>query len=45
MAKIEQTEEEISEEFLEEYAKLRKKYHRDISLEVRTNVVTVNIPE
>jgi hypothetical protein len=40
----EKTEIEITEEFLEEYSKLRKKYGRDFSIDVRISPVKVNIP-
>ncbi len=38
------TEAEITEEFLQEYTKLRRKYHRDFSIEVRLTPEKVNIP-
>jgi hypothetical protein len=45
MAEDLKTEAELDDEYLEEYAKLCKKYKRTISIEVRTSVVRVNFPE
>lgn len=41
----EKLEAELDEEFAEEYKKLRQKYGRDISIEMRTTIVRVDIPK